>query len=157
MSVTIPSDLVMDVMRAANPGRVKTAMLKLGASPAVAGMPGNFNAGLFRLEQATPAGAPRGPDAYAKFESFLLQSAFETMLPDAASGAYGDGFAGGVWRSMAADQFASIFTDHGGLGIAELLRQRAGQKAEAPEVATIAAGGGQWPYFHSAAITAFRS
>jgi peptidoglycan hydrolase FlgJ len=186
MSVSIPSDLVVDVMRAADPARVQLATRKLAAASSTAVASADFTAA---LGQADAAAAPSGdlvldvmraaepqraqaaarklvalaggkPDAYGQFESFMLRDAFEAMLPKAESGAYGDGFAGGVWRSMAAEQFASIFTSHGGLGIAEMLRQRDGTSRTADHAATTTTSNhpvadGQWPYYRAPALQAF--
>lgn len=178
MSVSIPSDLVMDVMRAADPRRMQAAARKLGAAGRTmvatadfgralpqagkAAAPGTGDLVLDVMKAADPqrATAAAGklaalgagtPDAYAQFESFMLRDAFEEMLPKAESGAFGDGFAGGVWRSMAADQFASIFSDHGGIGIADMLRQRNGGAQ------TTATPDGQWPYFRAPAISSYKS
>lgn len=130
----VPGDMVLDVMNAADPVRLATAQRRIsdmtGREP--------------RSELAAAAPA----DAYRKFEAFLLRSAFEDMLPASETGAFGEGFAGGVWRSMAADQFASIFASHGGIGVARLLREReSGAVTPTP----------QWPYFESNTISAFQT
>lgn len=126
----LPGDLIMDVMNAADSSRLAAASARLGAT----------------VQHGTRVAAEQHAphDSYAKFEGFLLRSAFEDILPPADSGAFGDGFAGGVWRSMAAEQFANLFADRGGIGIADMLRRRAeaGQTASNAPVA-----GGQWPYF----------
>lgn len=174
MAVRIPSDLVVDVMRAADPARVQAAARKLSAAPGTAVAAAAFGealqaAAVAPSQQEAPgsdlvidvmrAGEPNArraathklaslagvpADAYGQFESFMLRDAFEAMLPKDNETAYGAGFAGGVWRTMAAEQYASIFTERGGLGIAEMLRRRA------PAAAQIPAGDGQWPYFPAA-------
>jgi peptidoglycan hydrolase FlgJ len=174
MAVSLPSDLIVDVMRAADPASVQlaAAKLKARARPEVAGT--LFTDALQQLRQPKPSGdmisdvmraAEPGAasaaarklaglsttpnDAYAQFEAFMLRDAIEEMLPKTGSGAFGEGFAGGVWRSMAAEQFASIFTQHGGLGIAETMRSRAADVAPPP------AADGQWPYYRGPAISAY--
>lgn len=172
MAVRIPSDLVVDVMNAAGPAQARMAAARLDATSKVE------NGTLFTealqslrspkpsgdlvvdvMRAAEPAGAGAAArklaglsavpnDAYAQFESFMLRDAIEEMLPKSDSGAFGEGFAGGVWRSMAAEQFASIFTQHGGLGVAEMMRSR----AAAPQAA---AHDRQWPYYRSPAIAAY--
>lgn len=141
MAVRIPSDLVVDVMKAASPAQVQMAAARLkAASKAEDGT--LFTEALQSLRSAKPN------DVYTQFESFMLRDAVEEMLPKAGSSAFGEGFAGGVWRSMAAEQFASIFTEHGGLGIAEMMRARAGEQQPAPT-------DGQWPYYRAPAISAY--
>lgn len=153
MTVRIPSDLVVDVMRAADPVKAQMAARKLAATSATAVAGADFEQVMTQAvapSQEEPAAAHAKPaaDPYGQFESFMLRDAFETMLPKDDASAFGEGFAGGVWRSMAADQFASIFTQHGGLGVAEMLRQR----DAAPGV--VPSRDGQWPYFRSAPLSA---
>lgn len=173
MAVRIPSDLIVDVMKAVAPAQAKMAAARLQATSKMEASGGLFTEALQSLRSkrpsgdlvvgvmraAEPAGAgtaarklaslsPAPNDAYAQFESFMLRDAIEEMLPNSDSGAFGGGFAGGVWRSMAAEQFASIFTQHGGLGIAEMMRSR----AAAPQ---LAAPDGQWPYYRGPAIAAY--
>ncbi len=179
MAVRIPSDLVADVMKAAEPAQVRMAAARLdaktrSAAPAAGTM---FSDALMALRQPNASAArgdmvsdvmraaeplsaraaaqrltemsPRPNDAYAQFESFMLRQAFEDMMPPSETNAFGEGFAGGVWRSMAAEQFASIFTDRGGLGVAEMLRSRAKGEGQAAAVS------GQWPYYDAPAISAY--
>jgi len=175
MSVTLSSDLVVGVMDAASPARAQAAARKLSAhqasssfasrldtflspQPRARDLPGDLvmdvmaNAQPQKLavaEAKLGASEPRHDtaDPYQKFESFMLRNAIEDMLPAAESGAYGEGFAGGMWRSMAADQLADLFAARGGLGIAQTLRQREHQDAAKPS--------GQWPYFQTQAIHDF--
>ncbi|MFT3988548.1 rod-binding protein [Aestuariivirga sp.] len=175
MSVILPSDLVADVMKAASPAREQAAARKLAVHQAPSGfaarldlllsqqpragdLPGDLvmdvmaNAQPQKLaaaEEKLAASTPRHDmaDPYQKFESFMLRNAIEDMLPAAESGAYGEGFAGGMWRSMAADQLADLLAARGGLGIAQTLRARETQDAAKPA--------GQWPYFQTQAIHDF--
>jgi Rod binding domain-containing protein len=144
MAVRIPSDLIVDVMRAASPQQAQMAAAKLKAVARPEAPGTMFTDALRSLQQPKPKA-----DAYAQFETFMLRDAIEEMLPKAETGAFGEGFAGGVWRSMAAEQFASIFTEHGGLGIAEMMRKKA--ESAAPD----SAGDRQWPYYRAAAISAY--
>ncbi len=188
MAVTIPSDLIAGVLKAAAPKRAEAATLKLaGLQPqyfdnemmAMAQPPARHSGDLIMdvLAAANPlrlSAAERGLsgsgeagvnmaqhdgkiDAYRKFEAFLLSSAFENILPDAESGAFGEGFAGGVWRSMAAEQFASLFADQGGIGVAELLASRDQPGKPAAEPNGGVSSSRQWPYFQTSAISAFQT
>jgi len=51
-----------------------------------------------------------------KFEAFLLQSFLETLLTKEDS-AFGRGTAGGVWRSMTAEQVGAQLAKHGLIGL----------------------------------------
>ena len=186
----LPSDLIVDVLQAANPARRQAATRRLtelaarepksrvdfstllasstnrcgpfGARVSDAGIGAASGTGADALttdrtgaelgsRPANPAAkVPSTKDSYTKFEGFLLRTAFEDILPPAESGSFGDGFAGGVWRSMAAEQFANLFADQGGVGIAAMMRKRVAM-AEA-EVAPTQSG--QWPYFAQATISA---
>ena len=167
MSVSIPSDLVLDVIRAAAPATVKTATQKLAGQPKaqfdneLASAGANLRADLIAdvMRAADPAKAEaagqklaalsgsEAKGAYRQFEAMLLRNALEAMLPPAEANAFGDGYAGSVWRSMAADQFATVLADQGGLGIADLFSNR-GPDAGAPR---------QWPYFDKTPLTSFQA
>jgi hypothetical protein len=177
MAVRIPSDLVVDVMNAAGLAQTQMAAARLKAKTGTPEPAGTmFTDALMALREAKPkaggdllagvmgAAEPataraalqrlaemsaQPNDAYGQFESFMMRQAFEDMMPPTGAGTFGEGFAGGVWRSMAAEQFASIFTDHGGLGIAEMLRSRAGGEREP------ASPSAQWPYYNAPAIAAY--
>lgn len=168
MAVSLPSDLIADVMRSADPARVQTARAKLqnlhqpeGSATAFAALlwrvdgemppadtapelPGSRN-GLLPAPQDAGRGAAGGP--YADFERMVLRNLFESLLPGAQSGAFGGGPSAGVWRSMAADQLASLYADTGGVGIARML---AGDEAS-----DIGGNERQWPYFSSGPVQAF--
>ena len=164
MAVIIPSDLIAGVLRAATPKRAEAAKLRLAGLEAAdfrtelaaAGQSPPPKTGDFAMD-VTPAALARHDnkaDAYRKFEAFLLSNAFESILPDADSEAFGEGFAGGIWRSMAAEQFASLFAEQGGIGVAGILAARDGTGEAAKGSARRSA---QWPYFQTDAITAFRT
>lgn len=135
-------DPIMDVLAGGNPLRL------------AGGGQGLFNADEPAVNEARHDGKL---DAFRKFEAFMLSNAFENILPDADSGAFGEGFAGGVWRSMAAEQFASLFANQGGIGVAELLaaRDQPGETGAAPN--GIVTTSQQWPYFQASTISAFQT
>lgn len=62
------------------------------------------------------------PDAAQKFESFVLQTFIQEMLPKNAEGVFGSGIAGDFWRSMMAEKMAEQVAERGDLGIADLVR-----------------------------------
>lgn len=97
-------------------------------------------------------GAPKlACDAYRGFESMMLRNMFEELLPAAEEGSYGNGLSGKMWRSMVADNFASLYTTAGGIGISEMLAANA-STAKAPQSD---ASDRQWPYFRSTEISPY--
>ena len=171
MAVSLPSDLVMDVMRNADPTRLNTVTAKLqdlsgderlsadfanlldgihgrhvqSASPEVSPDGGH---GFAALPALPGVGAhPVAPDPYVDFERMVLRNLLESLLPDARSGTFGTGPSAGVWRSMAADQLAGLYASSGGIGIA-------GALAGSDDGLSVR-GDSQWPYFRTENITAF--
>jgi peptidoglycan hydrolase FlgJ len=171
MAVSLPSDLIMDVMRNADPSRVNTVTAKL-QDLSGDGRIGEDFANLLdgidgkHIQKALPmvspdsghgipalpafsgvAGHRVAPDPYVDFERMVLRNLLESLLPDAGSGAFGKGPSAGVWRTMAADQLAGLYASSGGIGIAETL---AGSDA-----GLVDGGDAQWPYFRTDGIKAF--
>lgn len=121
-----------------------------------------------KTSAATPAVADTGTGEAAKrvyrgsrtgeltpekqFESFMLRSFVEEMLPSENSAFFGDGTAGNIWKSMLAERIGEEMAAAGGIGIAEIVSKHAadqvaraaGQKLEAESAAAssaIAKGG----------------
>jgi Rod binding domain-containing protein len=69
----------------------------------------------------TGAPATKQAEAFRQFESFILQSFIENMLPKNAESVFGSGTAGGVWKSMMAEKLADQISRSGGIGIAQKL------------------------------------
>jgi flagellar protein FlgJ len=146
LAINPPSDIVLDVARAADPLKLQAAALKLtGASdtdegsgfssmvdgfgqpahtgPAVISAPG-----LIGLQsdfgpkgpQLDKSGALSGPamKPYRDFEAFVLQSFVQSMLPNEAEGVFGRGTAGEMWKGLLAEQLGKQLARSGGIGIA---------------------------------------
>ncbi|MBX9931371.1 MAG: rod-binding protein [Methylobacterium sp.] len=156
MSIKPPSDIVLDVARAADPARYQEASSKLsapgGADPAafaeavrVAGasihMPLDPRATLTMLQSdSAMTGSVGKSGPYQQFEAFVLRQFVEKMMPDNAKSVFGKGNAGGFWKSMLAEQIGSEVTKAGGLGIARILAgPQAAEKAAADKQAAAAA------------------
>jgi Rod binding domain-containing protein len=60
-------------------------------------------------------------DAYGQFESYVLQSFLQSMLPRNATNVYGRGSAGEFWRSMLAEKMGDELARSGQVGIARRL------------------------------------
>lgn len=156
MAIDPPSDLILDVMRAADPARRQAAVDKLaqaGSSQApvaefAAAMdkaqPSNDSFGCGVVEpagvfhQGMPKAASEPPEAYKKFEAFVLQSFIQNMLPQSSEATYGSGTAGEVWRSFAAEELGKTVADAGGLGIAERLYAEQKAKGERGDAFSLA-------------------
>ncbi|MGU3476734.1 rod-binding protein [Methylobacterium sp. D48H] len=150
MSVQPPSDIVLDVARAADPTRYQSAITKLtqatpgtfadalgaargpGVGIPIAPQP-SADTVLTRFRTAATLPAPRAKGSPAEqFEAFVLQSFVESMLPQGASAVFGKGNAGSIWKSMLAEQLGAQLARAGGIGIARMIDAAHPQAAGAP-------------------------
>ena len=144
MSINPPSDIVLDVARAADPARSSEATQRLtrlaGEASQVAGtgatkftevlssvpppaMPvtQNLRTQLAQASEIAHGGkhsAEAKTQVLRKFEALVLQNLVETMLPDNEE-FFGEGTAGMVWKSMMAQQLGSDLAKKVDLGIAK--------------------------------------
>lgn len=143
MIVTATPDLVLDVLDAADPVAQRTATAKLDALKASdADFAATMDAEASRAAAAADQSAAKvteaqsgvvngppvqvikkpGPDeVYRKFEAFILQTFVETMLPKESEEVFGKGTAGGIWKSMLAEQLGAQLAKGKGIGIAKQL------------------------------------
>lgn len=145
MSIQTATDLILDVVRAADPAVAQKAEAMLEAasvrrSETAAGTPA------FRHELLASTGAvPQSPAApgqsapdpvaetYQRFEAMILQNFIGAMLPKDSEELYGKGTAGEIWKGMMAEQLGAVLAKGGGIGIADrMLADRIGV-ALAPE------------------------
>lgn len=131
MAISPPSDLVLDVVRAADPAKVRQAHRNL-LDKSAAGAQTAFD-----LASGRPVGADvragdadSVPQSYRDFEAMVLQTFIQSMLPTDASNTFGEGTAGDMWKGMMAEQLGRVLADGGGVGIARQLAEDA-QRAEA--------------------------
>lgn len=138
MAIDPASDIVLEVARAADPARAAAVTRRLNA---LADPTADFTAALDAAPSSAPAspqaaGAPdmrsrlaaigagkgdRTAAAQVQFEAVLLNSFVSEMLPKDAPAAYGQGYAGDMWRSMLADQVSRQIANSGALGIGRRL------------------------------------
>jgi len=164
MAVKLPSDLIVDVMRNADPVQRNSAVARLRSS---GGEDTRFAAAVDQVGFASAHAATDQPEdralktsgpatsegrkhaskvsALQGFEHMVLRNLFEVLLPDEKSGTFGEGPSAGVWRSMAADQLSGVYADSGGIGIAQMFN--AGAKDAGPQ------RDAEWPYFASHPIS----
>jgi Rod binding domain-containing protein len=225
MAIAISTDLVLDVVRAANPDRVRVAQASLGTATggteatqqfaeAVnfvqqksgigrflssdivgdvvnAADPGQRQGGILKLAGVNDpaqidmssvvvaandengvggAAANKKKVAYQQFEAGVLRNFVEEMLPKSSDTLYGEGTAGNVWRSMQADYMSQELAKSGGIGIASTLARLDEQKAGNQSGASLnelpqrtPAGGNsisnanEWPYFSRGEIGVLQS
>jgi Rod binding domain-containing protein len=154
VAISPPSDLVLDVVKAADPGSMLAAREKLRTASAEnqASVLTASNAGFASMlgtggSDAMKAGvgnvhhagsADKVPEVYRKFESSVLSTFFKEMMPKDSEAVYGKGSAGDFWKGMMAEQMADSVSKHGGIGIAQQVFQQAlnKQRVEAPNVDT---------------------
>jgi flagellar protein FlgJ len=157
MAVSLPSDLIADVMRNAEPARRSAAAARLQSMGSrgidfadvvgQARQPAEVKPGVERSTHlaagdtsAGAAGRGRATNpTFARFEQMVLRNLFETLLPAQESGAFGGGPSAGIWRSMAADQLAGTLAENGGIGISRMLASSTPDSAPLRDA--------QWPYF----------
>jgi flagellar protein FlgJ len=159
LAINPPSDIILDVARAADPLQYSAAVEKLTRIAAPAAADESFELLLGSVEeQAEAAPAPMfdwtradlrsrlapvgartlaSPTAepYREFEAFVLQTFIQSMLPKDANHVFGDGIAGSYWSSMLAEQIAGQVAKSGGIGIAAQLAGSHSAGAADPESA----------------------
>ncbi|WP_027572772.1 rod-binding protein [Bradyrhizobium sp. WSM1743] len=143
MIVTATPDLVLDVLEAADPVTQRTATAKLDAlKSSGADFAATMDAEVGKAAAAADQSAakvaeaqsgavngapvqvikaPASGEVYRKFEAFILQTFVETMLPKESEEVFGKGTAGGVWKSMLAEQLGNQLANGKGIGIAKQL------------------------------------
>ncbi|XUY27186.1 rod-binding protein [Agrobacterium sp. rho-8.1] len=151
MAISPPSDLVLDVVNAADPTQVMAAREKLRSVSAAneASVLTASNAGFASAINSIDTAAGKAgvgnihhiktdekiPETYRKFEASVLSTMLQNMMPKESEEVYGKGSAGDFWKSMMAEQMADAVSKRGGIGIAEQAYSQAMQKmrnAEAP-------------------------
>jgi hypothetical protein len=136
MAVSLPSDIVLDVVKAADPAKYQAATKRLSelsgptgatefanvfnavGSRSAAGIPLDPHAVKTAFHNQTTLAAGRKDNAHEQFEAFVLQTFVESMMPKDAESVFGKGTAGSIWKSMMAEQMAGQLAKAGGIGIA---------------------------------------
>lgn len=137
MAISPPSDLVMDVVRAADPAEVQEAQARLKANRAafqatsLAENGNGFAAAVSILNSSEGSSGladvtnrveqKKIPETYRKFEAMVLQNFVKSMLPNDSENVFGKGTSGEIWKSMMAEQIGDVLAKGGGIGIAESL------------------------------------
>lgn len=125
MSINPASDIVLDVIRAADPAKSRAAAEKLiqldgAAEPAGVSFDQVLARPAIKASAEAPSAMPppvssasvRPPldprtKAYKGLEQLVLKNLVESMLPQETSSFFGSGTAGDIWRSLLADKLAA--------------------------------------------------
>lgn len=135
MSIRPPSDLVLDVVRAADPARAAAASARLARAEAMA--PAASAAFDTAMKAADPRPATTTAPALVKtaapaaknpvgqgLEELLTRQLLQEALPKKAASLYGAGTAGEVWRGLFAEHLSHALAGSGRIGLAgRLVRQ----------------------------------
>lgn len=143
MSIQTATDIILDVVRAADPAVARRAEAMLEAASArkseqAAGTPAFEHQVLASADPSamTASSARQGaaPDksfeTYQRFEAMILQNFIGSMLPKESEELYGKGTAGEIWKGMMAEQLGAALSKSGGIGIAARLMGAGGIQPE---------------------------
>jgi Rod binding domain-containing protein len=157
------TDVVLEVLSAADPSRASLAAQRLNALAGSNAPTADFAADLDRAAGSTNAPtaplasaadarsrlaeAPGGPDklhqAKTQFEAMMLNSFVNELLPKDTAEVFGQGMAGDMWRSMLAEQVSTQIAKSGKLGLARRLfaaHEFVPRSARVGEIAQTASG-----------------
>lgn len=135
MPISPPSDIVLDVAKAADPARYQIAAERLARLSSTSapiepftevldGVPATGAGTTSKATPPTPSPAAGGDTAaagkaYRSFEAMTLATFIESAFPENATEVFGSGTAGSVWKSILAEQIANQMSKAGGIGIAD--------------------------------------
>jgi Rod binding domain-containing protein len=123
LAISPPSDIVLDVAKAADPSALEAARGRLeqiarsGAAPAAFSSVLGGTTADRALRDASRTGAV--PETFVKFEAMVLQTFMQSILPSDTETTYGGGMAGEMWKSLLAEQLGEVLARRGGIGIAD--------------------------------------
>jgi Rod binding domain-containing protein len=151
LSISPPSDIIVDVASAADPQAYRAAVEKLARASESSNAAAEFASVAAAVAAPPDAGAPSAskpvagapsaapstsdlpatklpaktpiPNAYTQFEAFFLQTFVESMLPKDANALFGSGMAGNIWKSMLAQHLADELAQSAAFGIAKKLAE----------------------------------
>jgi flagellar protein FlgJ len=153
VAISVISDIVMDVVRAADPVDVQAAQAKLRSNKAAFAASSLADAGngfAAAVDRVTTAESRAGlgntnmrvqrqeiPETFRQFEASVLQTFVQSMMPTESEDVYGKGSAGEIYKGMMAEQFAKSISESGGIGIAEQVYADAMRKARSEGITNL--------------------
>lgn len=148
MSISPPSDLILDVARAADPQKAAATTRALAAASVEADAGAGFAEaldGASRTETAVVNDDYRNPvvtthvaresraqKAAIGFASVFLQTFVDEILPKDAVDVFGSGVAGDVWKSMLSQKIANEIAKSGALKLTDRLFATHGDLLHSP-------------------------
>lgn len=147
MSIQTATDIILDVVRAADPAVAQRAEAMLEAASArkseqAAATPAfqrqllaATDTSAISVSSEVPAAPDKSLEVYQRFEAMILQSFIGDMLPTDSEQLYGKGTAGEIWKGMMAEQLGAVLAKGGGIGIAARMMGDRFDAAVAPESA----------------------
>jgi flagellar protein FlgJ len=147
LSIQTATDIILDVVRAADPAVAQRAEAMLEAASArkseqAAATPAfqrqllaATDTSAIPVNSEVPAAPDKSLEVYQKFEAMILQSFIGDMLPTDSEQLYGKGTAGEIWKGMMAEQLGAVLSKGGGIGIAARMMGDRFDAAVAPESA----------------------
>lgn len=145
MAIKPSSDIVLEVLKAADPARAQAVtqrLVALGAGepdagddfiraldaaaqpaiegPAVAPYAGGMRDRLASLDPRATSDQ-KAAHVQVEFEASILKTFVDAILPKNETDVYGQGEAGDIWKSMLADQIARQIAKSGAFGISKRL------------------------------------
>jgi hypothetical protein len=158
------SDVILDVLNAADPVRASLAAERLSAlagsnppsedfavslakaaasAPAAGASPAPGLADARSRLAAIPDATDKAARAKVDFEAALMNSFVGELLPKDAPGVFGEGSAGDMWRSMLSEQISKQIAKSGALGLSRRLFATHDLVPARHDEATSAAGAAQ--------------
>lgn len=154
MGIQPPSDLIVDVINAADPAKAQamasrlrqasfgtnsdsasvafdSEMRQVGVPPEMMAVLGpSTSASLGNATALTQTGAAGGKGKTLQdFEAMILSTFVQNMMPTKASSVFGAGTAGDVWRSMLSQNIGGEVAKAGGIGIASRISASIGRSS----------------------------
>lgn len=158
MGIQPPSDLILDVINAADPSKAQamaTRLRQASSTSSATAFSGRFDSEMRQMglpvEQLSTLGtsastalrnattlAQKGAvqgnsENYRQFEAMVLSSFVQSMMPTKATNVFGSGTAGEVWRSMLSEKIANEVSKVGGIGIAHRVAESVGRTSAAAD------------------------
>jgi flagellar protein FlgJ len=136
MAIKPSSDIILEVLKAADPLRAQAATQRLAAlGAASADAADDFTKVLDATEQSPVGGLrdrlpgvsldaandQKAARVQVEFEASILKTFVDAILPKDETNVYGQGTAGDIWKSMLADQIAKQIAKSGAFGISTRL------------------------------------